>query len=80
MPVGKLSNVKLSDYREFLRKTGCKYIGTEGGHEKWVRHDLMRPIIIQTHKEPVPEFIIQNGLRNLGLTKKDFFEILFDCK
>ncbi|KAA6318051.1 hypothetical protein EZS27_031888 [termite gut metagenome] len=80
MPVGKLSNVKLSDYREFLRKTGCKRIGVEGGHEKWVRKDLTRPIIVQTHKDIVPEFIIQNALRNLGLTKKDFFEILFDCK
>jgi len=35
---------------------------------------------VQTHIEPVPEFIIKNALRNLGLKKKDFFEILFECK
>jgi hypothetical protein len=56
------------------------YSGTEGGHEKWTRKDLMRPIIVQTHESPVPEFIIRNALRNLGLTKKDFFNIVFDVK
>jgi len=78
MSAQKLSNVKIDDFREFVRKAGCRCAGTEGGHEKWVRKDLTRPIIIQTHVEPVPEFIIRNALRNLGLTRKDFFEILFN--
>lgn len=78
-PVGKLSNVSLADYREFLKKAGCNCIRTEGGHEVWSKKNLTRPIIVQTHECPVPEFIIQNALRNLGLTKKNFFEILFDC-
>lgn len=78
MSTRKLSNVKLLDYKEFLTKAGCKLVSTEGGHEKWTRCDLTRPIIVQTHEEPVPEFIIKNALRNLGLNKKDFFDILFD--
>lgn len=80
MNTQKLSNVPLADFREFLCKAGCKRIATEGGHEKWTRRDLTRPIIVQTHISPVPEFIIKNALRNMGLTKKDFFEILFDCQ
>lgn len=79
MSTHKLCNVSLDDYREFLRKAGCNHIRTEGGHEVWSRKDLLRPIIVQTHKTPVPEFIIRNALRTLGLTKKDFFYILFDC-
>ena len=74
MNTQKLSNIPLNEFREFLKKSGCKKISTEGGHEKWVRKDLT-----QTHISPVPEFIVKNTLRNLGLTKKDFFEILFDC-
>ncbi|OAV67866.1 SEC-C motif [Bacteroidales bacterium Barb6XT] len=74
----KLKNVTLDDYRLFLKKAGCKHIKTSGGHEKWVRRDLTRPIIVQTHESPVPEFIIMNALRNLGLKRKDFFNILFD--
>lgn len=79
MSTRKLSNVTLDYYREFLAKAGCKKIRTEGGHEVWSREDLMRPIIVQTHVQPVPEFIIKNALRNLKLTKQDFFNILFDC-
>ncbi|MDF9831335.1 type II toxin-antitoxin system HicA family toxin [Parabacteroides sp. PF5-6] len=74
----KLSNVPLSDYRDFLAKAGCKMVRIEGGHEIWTRKDLLRPIVVQTHESPVPEFIIRNALRNMGLTRKDFFDILFD--
>jgi len=80
MSTRKLSNVRLSDCREFLLKAGCKLSRTEGGHEIWTKENLTRPIVVQTHIEPVPEFIIKNALRNLGLKKKDFFEILFECK
>ena len=49
-------------------------------YKRRTRSDLTRPIIVQTHESPVTEFIIMNALRNLGLTKKDFFNILFDIK
>lgn len=78
MGTHKLSNITLHDYRTFLKKVKCNMVGTVGGHEKWARQDLTRPIIVQTHESPVPEFIIKNALRNLGLCKKDFFNILFD--
>ena len=80
MNTQKLSNVSLNEFRAFLEKIGCVNVSTEGGHEKWVREGLARPIILQTHISPIPEFIIRNALRNLGLSKKDFFEIHFDCK
>jgi hypothetical protein len=76
MTIQKLTNISLYDYRLFLTKAGCKQIRISGGHEIWARKDLLRPIIIQTHIDPVPEFIIQNALRNLGLSKQDFFKIL----
>jgi len=72
--------VPLKDFREFLSKAGCKCIGIESGHEKWTRKDLLRPVIFQTHIEPVPEHIIRANLRTLNLTKQDFFNILFDVK
>ena len=80
MSTHKLSNVSIRDFREFLVKTGCKCIGVESGHEKWTRHDLLRPVVFQTHKDPVPEFIIKANLRTLKLSKQDFFNILFDVK
>jgi predicted RNA binding protein YcfA (HicA-like mRNA interferase family) len=80
MSTRKLSNISLSNYKEFLEKAGCKHIRTDGGHEVWSKPGLARPIVVQTHIDPVPEFIIKNALRDLGLKRNDFFEILLDCK
>lgn len=77
MSTQRLSNVSLEDYRSFLQKAGCTSTSIKGGHEKWTKQGLLRPIIVQTHVDPVPEFIIKNALRSLGLNKADFFSILF---
>jgi len=47
-----------------------------GGHEKWFRADLDRPITIQTHIDPVPEFIIKQVLRHLDLSREQFMKEL----
>lgn len=47
-----------------------------GGHEKWSRSDLDRPITIQTHIDPVPEFIVKQVLRHLNMTRNQFFSTI----
>ena len=51
-----------------------KEAGTKGrgGHEKWEKEGMERPITLQSHVDPVPEHIVKNCLRDLGLTRKDF--------
>jgi len=71
-----LRNVSLKDCRKFLTKVGCKNNRTNGGHEHWSRIDLLRPITIQTHIDPVPERIMRQILSALDLDKDDFWEIL----
>ena len=39
-----------------------------GGHEKWVKE----AITLQTHISPVPEHIVKNTLRGLGISRKQF--------
>lgn len=68
----KLSNVPLAQFRQFLFDVGCTRVSTEGGHEKWKKDGFLRSVILQTHIDPVPEFIVKNDLRTLGLTRKDF--------
>jgi hypothetical protein len=74
----KLSNIPLSDFRDFLFECGCSRVeqGSKGrgGHEKWIKEGLLRPITLQTHVDPVPELIVRNTLKNLGKTKQDFFD------
>ena len=70
----KLSNIPLKDCRQFLFDTGCSRTtnGTKGrgGHEKWEKEGMTRPITLQTHVDPVPEDIVRNSLRDLGISRK----------
>ncbi|MFT7283314.1 type II toxin-antitoxin system HicA family toxin [Nonlabens sp.] len=74
MSTKHLRNIPLKLYRDFLSDQGCVCNRKSGGHEHWSRKDLLRPITIQTHIDPVPEFIIKNGLRQLGVSKKSFLD------
>lgn len=76
MSTRKLSNVPLKEFQAFLELAGCKYIHTKGGHEKWTRSDLFRPIILQSHIDPVPERIARNLIKLLGLNRDDYHEVL----
>lgn len=72
----KLSNITLEEFRRFLFDIGCKRVSTEGGHEKWKKQGLLRSVILQTHIDPIPEFIIKSNLRTLGFTRSDFIKWL----
>lgn len=53
----KLSNISIAVFRRFLFDIGCARLSIEGGHEKWHKKGCLRSIIIQTHIDPIPEFI-----------------------
>ena len=72
--MGRLSNIPLRVFQDFLKAKGLKCIKTEGGHEQWVRGDLRRPVMLQTHVDPIPEFIIRNNLKTIGASIKEFLE------
>ena len=77
MSTQKLSNIALKDFRKFLSSQGLNIITNSkgrGGHEKWSKLGMDRPITIQTHISPVPEFIVKQILRHLGMDRKYFFE------
>jgi hypothetical protein len=66
-----LKNIPLDTFRDFLKYHGLKHIRTSSGHEVWSGSNLLRPVIIQTHIDPIPIFIIHNCLRTMNLTSKD---------
>jgi hypothetical protein len=76
MTIPQLNNVSIAQFQAFLELAQCKFIDIKGGHEKWTRADLRRPIIFQTHIDPIPEFIVRNNLRSLGCSKSDYHAIL----
>lgn len=77
MTIRTLKNISVSQYESFLELAGCKYLRTKGGHYIYSRADCLRPIVFQSHIDPVPERIIQSNNKTLGYTKEQFFEILF---
>jgi len=76
MSTKHLRNISISQFESFLELACCKYTKVTGGHAKYLRSDLNRPIIFQTHIDPIPEFIVKNNLRLLGISKKQFWDIL----
>jgi hypothetical protein len=76
----KISNLSLRQYRNFLQSIGCKYVSTSGGHEKWTKEGISRPIIIQTHINPIPERIIRSNLKTLGIDRKEFEQLISSKK
>lgn len=78
MSIPKLSNISLKKFRKFLESQGLKKTKVtkgRGGHEKWIASHLDRPITIQNHIDTVPEFIVMQTLRHLGISKKEFWQI-----
>jgi hypothetical protein len=72
----KSGNVSLSLMRKILIHQGCKCINSDKGHEKYVKSSLLRPIVIQNHIDPVPEFIVKQIMRTLQLKGKDMEKII----
>jgi hypothetical protein len=71
-----LKNISPKLFREYLEWKGLKKIRTTAGHEIWAGRSVKRPVVFQTHIDPVPEFIIRNNLRTLGVDRDDFIEFL----
>lgn len=72
----KLSNISVKEFRNAMMILGLKKIRTKGGHEAWMKDGMTRPVIIQTHVNPIPVSIVQNCLRTIGIEKEAFLNLL----
>jgi len=72
----KLKNIPLKLFRQYLEYKGLKVYRRKGGHEVWGSHKLQRPIVLQSHIDPIPEFIIRNSLRTLEVDADDFYSFI----
>ena len=72
----KLSNLTIAEVRTALKALGLSKERVKGGHEMWVKTGMLRPVVLQSHIEPVPEFIVKNIIRTIGVTKETFLDTL----
>lgn len=71
-----LANISIKEFRDVLLSLGLEKVRSKGGHEAWMKKGMTRPVIFQTHVDPIPEFIMRNNLRNIGISKDEFLAIL----
>jgi predicted RNA binding protein YcfA (HicA-like mRNA interferase family) len=74
--MGKLKNIPLKTFRTYLLHCGLKPIRSKGGHEIWSAKNLTRPVVLQTHVDPVPEFVVKNNLRTIGKSEEHLLKFL----
>jgi predicted RNA binding protein YcfA (HicA-like mRNA interferase family) len=60
-------------FERFILSRGCQFKKTTGDHNKYKKTGLARPIIIPRYKA-LPDFIITNNLKLLGISKEEFLE------
>ena len=65
-------------FQKFLLKSGCQFKSQESRHIKYKKPGQPRPIIVPKSKE-IPDFIILNNLRTLGISRQEFIRIIKDC-
>ena len=71
-----LSNVTIAEFRAIMLLLGLTKVRTKGGHEAWMKAGMIRPAIVQTHVDPVPEYILRNNLRVIGISRDEFLALL----
>ena len=78
--MGKYRNISLARFRKILAALGLEQVRTKGGHEMWMKEGMLRNVVLQTHIDPVPEDIIKNNLRTIGLSMGEFEEKLKEIR
>lgn len=46
----------------------------------WMKEGMLRNVVLQTHIDPVPEDIIKNNLRTIGVGVEEFEKLLKTIK
>ncbi len=69
-----LKPIRWQKFEKVLFELGCEFKRQNGSHRVYSYPDIIRPIIVPAHNTPVPEFIIKNNLRLLGVSTKELLK------
>jgi predicted RNA binding protein YcfA (HicA-like mRNA interferase family) len=73
--MARLTSIHWKKFEKFILFVGCRLAREKGDHRIYWREDLKKPVVFPRDTE-LPIFIIRNNLRVLGITTKEYFEIL----
>jgi predicted RNA binding protein YcfA (HicA-like mRNA interferase family) len=75
-----LKTIRWQKFEKVLFHLGCEFRHQNGSHRSYSAPDIVRPIVIAAHSKPLPVFVIKNNLRLLGISNKEYKEILRKIK
>lgn len=70
-----LTPIPWKKFEKVLLYLGCHFVREKGDHRIYWRDSLKRPAVIPRDTQ-LPVFIIRNNLRVLGISVKEYLEIL----
>lgn len=73
--MSRLTPIHWKKFEKFVLFVGCHFIREKGDHRVYWREDLKRPVVFPRDSE-LPIFIIRNNLRILGISIKEYLDIL----
>jgi predicted RNA binding protein YcfA (HicA-like mRNA interferase family) len=73
----KLGRIHWRKFEKFLFAIGCEFVSEEGDHRKYHKRGILRSVIIPREKD-IPQFIILNNLRTLGISREEYLKKLAD--
>ena len=62
-------------FEKVLLYLGCHFVREKGDHRIYWRTNLKRPVVIPRDTQ-LPIFVIRNNLRVLGISVKEYLDIL----
>ena len=71
----RITPVHWRTFEKVLFYVGCELVREEGDHRIYQRAGLARPLVVPRYT-PLPIFIIRNNLRVLGLSPREYLDIL----
>lgn len=73
--MSKISRIHWKKFEKFLLHVGCEFVREKGDHRIYWKEGLIRPIVLPRRKQ-LELFVIQNNIRLLGITAKEYDVIL----
>lgn len=73
--MSRIVPVRWQLFEKFLLFVGCRFVREKGDHRIYKREDVKRPLVIP-RDSILPVFIIKSNLKTLGISTKEYLEIL----
>jgi predicted RNA binding protein YcfA (HicA-like mRNA interferase family) len=73
--MSRIGSIHWKEFEKFVIFVGCKFQREKGDHRIYTKLGLKRPVVFP-QDTALPEFVILNNLRVLGISREEYLEII----